>query len=172
MGTNSIRWRSRKINPPTQRDRDATRRRSAPHAPTERDSRTHYSDAAASSSLPWHFLYFLPEPHGHGSLRPTLGRSRLTGAVVGPSPDVRALPRACAAFAATSASTSSSFLSATPRSTIWRSFSFWSSGTAASSFLIWTWKIFFVTCSWMLSIISVNSEKPAFLYSFFGSFWP
>src|SRR5215207_6851870 len=20
---------------------------------------------------PWHFLYFLPEPHGHGSLRPT-----------------------------------------------------------------------------------------------------
>ena len=44
------------------------------------------TDPPPSSSLPWHFLYFLPEPHGHGSLRPTLGRSRLTGAVVGPSP--------------------------------------------------------------------------------------
>src|SRR5262249_30372393 len=28
--------------------------------------------------VPWHFLYFLPEPHGHGSLRPTLGPSRWT----------------------------------------------------------------------------------------------
>ena len=27
---------------------------------------------------PWHFLYFLPEPHGHGSLRPTFGASRWT----------------------------------------------------------------------------------------------
>src|SRR5687767_14374337 len=26
--------------------------------------------------MPWHFLYFLPLPHGHGSLRPTLGSSR------------------------------------------------------------------------------------------------
>src|SRR5262245_23042752 len=28
--------------------------------------------------VPWHFLYFLPLPQGHGSLRPTLGPSRLT----------------------------------------------------------------------------------------------
>src|SRR5437867_6456138 len=27
---------------------------------------------------PWHFLYFFPEPHGHGSLRPTLGWLRTT----------------------------------------------------------------------------------------------
>ena len=27
---------------------------------------------------PWHFLYFLPEPHGHGSLRPTLSNSEFT----------------------------------------------------------------------------------------------
>src|SRR5947207_6909950 len=32
------------------------------------------SDAQA----PWHFLYFLPEPHQHGSLRPILSRSDLT----------------------------------------------------------------------------------------------
>src|SRR6266852_5376719 len=25
---------------------------------------------------PWHFLYFLPEPHGQGSLRPTLAPAR------------------------------------------------------------------------------------------------
>jgi PIN domain len=25
---------------------------------------------------PWHFLYLRPLPHGHGSLRPTLGASR------------------------------------------------------------------------------------------------
>lgn len=24
----------------------------------------------AYASAPWHFLYFLPEPHGHGSFRP------------------------------------------------------------------------------------------------------
>ena len=24
------------------------------------------------AAAPWHFLYFLPEPQGHGSLRPTL----------------------------------------------------------------------------------------------------
>src|SRR5439155_6751154 len=27
----------------------------------------------------WHFLYFLPLPHGHGSLRPTRGAPRTTG---------------------------------------------------------------------------------------------
>src|SRR5438093_10551797 len=32
----------------------------------------------------WHFLYFFPEPHGHGSLRPTLASLRFTvcGSVV------------------------------------------------------------------------------------------
>src|SRR5216683_5936585 len=32
--------------------------------------------AAVVQAAPWHFLYFLPEPHGHGSLRPTLGSLR------------------------------------------------------------------------------------------------
>src|SRR5687767_15913076 len=38
---------------------------------------------------PWHFLYFLPLPHGHGSLRPTFGSSRLTCFTTS-SPPVRA----------------------------------------------------------------------------------
>ena len=32
--------------------------------------------AAFYDSLPWQCLYFLPEPQGQGSLRPTLGASR------------------------------------------------------------------------------------------------
>src|SRR5258707_13434566 len=28
------------------------------------------------ASVPWHFLYFLPEPHGQGSLRPTFSPVR------------------------------------------------------------------------------------------------
>jgi hypothetical protein len=31
------------------------------------------SQAANYAATPWHFLYFLPLPHGHGSLRPTFG---------------------------------------------------------------------------------------------------
>src|SRR5947207_2388626 len=30
------------------------------------------------TAAPWHFLYFFPEPHGHGSLRPTFGSLRMT----------------------------------------------------------------------------------------------
>ena len=56
----------------------------------------HSASRAASSSLPWHFLYFLPEPHGHGSLRPTLGRSRRTGSALAPSPSPAPPRAACA----------------------------------------------------------------------------
>src|SRR5580698_5355696 len=41
------------------------------------------------SLAPWHFLYFLPLPHGHGSLRPTLGPRLWIGSTtvtVGPVP--------------------------------------------------------------------------------------
>jgi len=32
----------------------------------------------SQSYAPWHFLYFLPEPQGHGSFRPTLSNSLFT----------------------------------------------------------------------------------------------
>ena len=35
---------------------------------------------------PQHFLYFLPLPQGHGSLRPTLGASRVIVLTFAPSP--------------------------------------------------------------------------------------
>src|SRR6185436_16556945 len=38
---------------------------------------------------PWHFLYFLPLPHGQGSFLPTLGSSRLN-VLMTSSPPVRA----------------------------------------------------------------------------------
>src|SRR5687767_15578824 len=31
------------------------------------------------AAVPWHFLYFFPEPHGQGSLRPTLAWVRFCG---------------------------------------------------------------------------------------------
>src|SRR5688500_9387959 len=34
----------------------------------------------AYTPVPWHFLNFLPEPHGHGSLRPTFDQSPLAPA--------------------------------------------------------------------------------------------
>jgi hypothetical protein len=34
--------------------------------------------AVHHAATPWHFLYFLPLPQGHGSFRPTLGSSRRT----------------------------------------------------------------------------------------------
>src|SRR5438477_12841101 len=40
---------------------------------------------------PWHFLYFLPEPHQHGSLRPIFSWSDLT-TVTGFSPVPSAAP--------------------------------------------------------------------------------
>ena len=54
---------------------------------------------------PWHFLYFLPLPHGHGSLRPTFGAWRRTVWTAVSSPPVRAGrgPPAAAAAAPTSA---------------------------------------------------------------------
>src|SRR6266853_6590018 len=52
---------------------------------------------------PWHFLYFLPLPHGHGSLRPTFGSSRRTVLTDASSPPTRGpvcCPRAGAAAGA------------------------------------------------------------------------
>src|SRR3954462_14403343 len=43
-----------------------------------------------SHVAPWHFLYFLPLPHQHGSLRPTFGSSRRTVFTTASSPPVRA----------------------------------------------------------------------------------
>ena len=38
----------------------------------------HQRSAVPAQALPWHCLNFLPLPQGQGSLRPTLGASRLT----------------------------------------------------------------------------------------------
>src|SRR5688572_12882408 len=37
--------------------------------------RASLSSQETQSCAPWHFLNFFPEPHGHGSLRPTLLQS-------------------------------------------------------------------------------------------------
>ena len=46
-----------------------------------------------ATQAPWHFLYFLPEPHQHGSLRPILSRSdSVRCTVTGSAPGGSALP--------------------------------------------------------------------------------
>ena len=46
----------------------------------DRDSSDFPHKEERSDYLPWQRLYFLPEPHGHGSLRPTLSASRFAAA--------------------------------------------------------------------------------------------
>src|SRR6478609_2606889 len=41
------------------------------------------------ASVPWHFLYFLPLPQGHGSLRPTRGSVRRTGGPFSSTPSTK-----------------------------------------------------------------------------------
>src|ERR1700730_17655058 len=38
--------------------------------------RSPFDNSELQASAPWHFLYFFPEPHGQGSLRPTLSPAR------------------------------------------------------------------------------------------------
>ena len=45
--------------------------------------------ARRQASTPWHFLYFLPLPHGHGSLRPTRGSVRRTGGPFSSTPSTK-----------------------------------------------------------------------------------
>ena len=44
------------------------------------------SCGAAYAAAPWHFLYFLPLPHGQSSLRPTLSATAVFGFAGSPSP--------------------------------------------------------------------------------------
>src|SRR6476661_4894340 len=49
---------------------------------------------------PWHFLNFFPDPHGHGSFRPTVDQSTLAGAGVA-NDFVRPAPTITGSFRAT-----------------------------------------------------------------------
>ena len=40
--------------------------------------------------FPWQCLYFFPEPHGHGSLRPTFSPARVNGGATATSPSAAA----------------------------------------------------------------------------------
>src|SRR5438094_8124802 len=44
------------------------------------------------TAAPWHFLYFFPEPHGQGSLRPTFGSLRTTVLILPASSPAAAAP--------------------------------------------------------------------------------
>ena len=72
---------------------------------------------------PWHFLYFLPEPHGHGSLRPTfflgdattLGSLPCTGSVLARRHSLRMTTQSAILSGAAAMSVSRSCTSFSPR---------------------------------------------------------
>src|SRR5216684_3246172 len=47
-----------------------------PYDENRRSNRTARNGRPTHALAPWHFLYFLPEPQGQGSLRPTLAPAR------------------------------------------------------------------------------------------------
>src|SRR5436190_24120916 len=47
------------------------------------------SSSQLYAAAPWHFLYFFPLPHGHGSFLPTFGSSRRTVLSAASSPPTR-----------------------------------------------------------------------------------
>src|SRR5262245_17649194 len=133
-----------------------------------------------SSTGMWHFLYFLPLPHGHGSLRPTRGNAR-TGAgpicegrpdtaLAGSAPAGRP-PRGASSGAAPAAPPNDSACACC--ATIWR-------GWRGASSITWRaaagW-----SCTrnsrWQKSsrtspIMVENSVNASFLYWIRGSRWP
>src|SRR3989338_8712234 len=100
-----------------------------------------YSVAKITDYCPWHFLYFLPEPQGQGSLRPT------SFSFFPPSSDGSVWLTTKVCFGA-----GSSFFIA-----------------AAFSVLIELTRD--ATCSLKAISISLNIFSPSFLYSTIGSCW-
>src|SRR5690349_13953437 len=104
--------------------------------------------------MPWHFLYFLPEPQGQGSLRPTLACWRLTGAAAsfGPVYITCSFGRGGGRARETRCDSSRSDSRPPPASSIFQST--------------------LTTRSWMRSIIDWNISNDSRLYSMSGSRWP
>src|SRR5918997_5003236 len=120
---------------------------------------------------PWHFLYFLPEPQGQGSLRPTSG----TAAVARPTgPTELLIPGLTGGGAGTLR------LEENKSSVPEDSTGVGSGGGArrargsggGGSALTWILKKRSVKVDWMSCIRSSNISKASRLYSTSGSFWP
>src|ERR1051326_5105796 len=119
--------------------------------------------------MPWHFLYFLPEPHGHISLRPTLG-SELTTVLGLPS---GSSPAASAdAFALVKVIGIRRLRCMIGGGVGELSFGCCDSAAGGSSLMNLTLKRMRVVSSSMRSIMVSKSVLVSFLYSTSGSFWP
>src|SRR4051794_15656162 len=106
------------------------------------------------AAAPWHFLYFLPEPHGQGSLRPTFASRCLTVCDCdGPEPEKNI---GCWRGGAGKARRGAASWRCSP-----------SRSTTTSIF-----QRNLTTRSWIRSIISWNISNDSFLYSISGSRWP
>src|SRR4051812_48861642 len=139
---------------------------------------------APGAQAPWHFLYFLPEPHQHGSLRPILSRSDFTtvagfsldaplppdpapaapagtGAVApGITPGAGEPPLAIAAWEASSIAEG---CSGPPPAYVSSSGPLGSGSKSAGSMFTSTWKMTRANSSQMEFMSSRNMVKPSFL---------
>src|ERR1051325_2327123 len=107
------------------------------------------------AAVPWHFLYFFPEPHGQGSLRPTFASFRFTVCGCEESPPEKYIG-CCVGLGGGRARCTRCTSSSSPSRCITTS----------------VFQRYFTTRSWMRSIISVKSSNDSFLYSTSGSRWP
>src|SRR4029079_1787337 len=107
------------------------------------------------AAVPWHFLYFFPEPHGQGSLRPTFASFRFTVCGCEESPLEKYIGCASGLGGGRARCT---------RCT--------SSSSPSRCIPTLVFPRYFTTRSWMRSIISVKSSNDSFLYSTSGSRWP
>src|ERR1043165_3754967 len=77
------------VRPKLIRPRDAPEQRELRHLPLPAElpeAFLRYLDCD-HAAVPWHFLYFFPEPQGQGSLRPTFASLRFTVCGCDESPD-------------------------------------------------------------------------------------
>src|SRR5207253_7292848 len=114
-------------------------------------------------SLPWQCLYFLPEPHGQGSLRPTFCVWRTIGCAFF---FVAASASATSPLPSTNAGSSYSACCRRTFSTCWRS----STSGSASCVRISTAVSFLMTSSLTDSTMAPKSSNASRLYSCFGFF--
>ena len=135
------------------------------------------------SSLPWHFLYFLPRAAGTRIVAADLGLLAADGLALGSAPSARGRPprgrpprrggawrRRARRCARRSSCRTCRRRRARP---CWRCLRLERGDRAplrAGSATLE--QLAARRCAWMRSIISLNRSKPSFLYSFLGSFWP
>src|SRR5215211_5938536 len=125
---------------------------------------------------PWHFLYFFPDPHGHGSFRPTSGTAPAAARARGPC-ELVSVGVGPPGGGATRGGVPMNRSSAPLVGADWCAIALGGGGGGARggsgrSALTWILRKRSVKVDWMSCMRSSNISKASRLYSTSGSFWP